>query len=381
MLAAQQRPLCEISNSNFMTKLNFSKNNPAKDIFELVDFLENDTPSKYFFRGQTKDYSVLIPSIYRNLATSKNVGKGLISLDTRTYKKNLTERDNIKIKELSRLIRDFGRGLGNIIAQQYGITSECIDITCNPSIAAFFATRKYPQYKHYSGASNNPIGVLYRFPAIHFESNLVGLDMILDWIGKKDDVLNKPVWFFKYVTRHNLTNKELAKILSERDHEEDVLFTHPSVVIYSKLYNYMKEHFNEKGFNSLTSIDDTRMSRQQGGFLRPSYVWKCTRPATLEIEFLDRLGQNMYRPGYAIANELVAVEDQLLYPGVEKFFFKHTDKEITKYTPEYLWPDVKTDKMFQLVHNAVYMNNKGYFDRLKLSVLDPNSGIVDRGYY
>jgi hypothetical protein len=31
--------------------------------------------------------------------------------------------------------------LGNILSQQYGVSSECIGVTLDPAVAAFFATK------------------------------------------------------------------------------------------------------------------------------------------------------------------------------------------------------------------------------------------------
>jgi hypothetical protein len=46
--------------------------------------------------------------------------------------------------------------VGNLLSQQYGVTSDGFDITADPRIAAFFATRKYPTYRQLLPAARAP---------------------------------------------------------------------------------------------------------------------------------------------------------------------------------------------------------------------------------
>lgn len=38
---------------------------------------------------------------------------------------------------MNKLMANLGKSFGNVLAQQYGVNSECLDITSDPSVAAF----------------------------------------------------------------------------------------------------------------------------------------------------------------------------------------------------------------------------------------------------
>lgn len=58
--------------------------------------------------------------------------------------------------------RLFGYFLGTTMAQQYGLTSEGLDVTGDPIVAAFFAT--HDSATDYRAAERSGVGIIYRIP-------------------------------------------------------------------------------------------------------------------------------------------------------------------------------------------------------------------------
>jgi len=377
-----------------MQATRFSERNPAPTIRELLAYLQDTHEKRHVFRGQTKHYASLVPSGYRIACERRDLNKIMVPLDSRFDKIALSERETVRLKELNRLIQSYGLGLGNVLAQQYGITSECLDITTDPLVAAFFATRKFPEYAHWRGSTDNPVGVIYRFTAIDFVSDLNGLDMTLQFVGKEVD--GNPVWFMKHLKRSQLSPEELEGILTAREHVTEGLYTHPGVVTYELLRSSIHQHYEEKNAELLAKqtsgdkpilltahkhLDDTRMIRQRGGFLIPSCTWECTVPKYVEIEHEPVLKNRFFKPSYAIGERLVAVENLCQYPRLEAFFFLHSAEEISELSREYLWPEIGRDRFFHLLSVVVSVNNSEYLAKHGCEADDKEHGILDRGYY
>jgi hypothetical protein len=140
----------------------FNSLNPARSIRELLDHLLAEDHEKYLYRGQTKNYSTLLPSRFRGGVTDRKLDYDWIGVDNAKSNLILTDRDRVRSMVRSKLMRTLGKGLGNIIGQQYGMGSEVVDVTECPKIAAFFATRSYPAYEHFRGNENSRCGVVYR---------------------------------------------------------------------------------------------------------------------------------------------------------------------------------------------------------------------------
>lgn len=141
----------------------FDSDHPAENIYELLSFLRAERQPRDLFRGQVRDYPALVPSSYRPGLSKSSAEGHLITLDEDRIVKTRDERSTIKWRVLNLLIAEVGIGIGNLLAQQYGLDSECIDVTDDPTIAAFFATRKWPKYEHYS---ERGLGVIYRWRAL-----------------------------------------------------------------------------------------------------------------------------------------------------------------------------------------------------------------------
>ncbi len=156
-----------------------------EDIFEAVGlgngFCKLMPISKipYFFRGQTKDYKYCIPAIYR--ASNNNYIDIFInrlkSIEFEMILKKhpaVIDLNNTKILDC-RIEVDF-TGL----AQHYGLLTDCLDITDNFYIAAFFACCEYDKdTDRYIPKTESREGTIYLISSLIMEEddnfNIVGL--------------------------------------------------------------------------------------------------------------------------------------------------------------------------------------------------------------
>ena len=138
----------------------------AENIHVLLDRLSAEDPrrDRYLYRGQTRHFPALLPSIYRRAMISGTENDPIVAIDAARFHAQLTERELIRIRLLGMLMKIYGPAIGNIIAQQYGLNSEALDVTSDIMVAAFFATRTYPRYEHFAADDGVADGVIYRFP-------------------------------------------------------------------------------------------------------------------------------------------------------------------------------------------------------------------------
>ena len=382
-------------------KIIFSIDNPAQNIQVLLAYLSEYHTNQYIYRGQTKDYGCLVPSLFRNWIIPEKKKNNIFPIDADAFKEHDDLREKIKYRELKRLISYYEVGLGNIFAQQYGITSECIDVTSSPKVAAFFATRKWPTYQHFSGSSESSIGVMYRFPIIDFVSDLNGLNLTMNCAGMKHPNVDTPLWFMNKIFHWQMSSEELTSLISERIWAEKILFSHPAVVSNENLSGYIKQFYEqrneeeekfEKSLSDTSSssqqpillsmdVEKTRIRRQFGGFLQPSFTYKCLIPNEFNVQYIDILRGYYAKPGTAIIDKTLGVEDLLAYPNLDVFYFRHTDQIIDDFTPSVLWPSKDEDQLLGLIDFVVRLNNSEYLDQNEIETDDMNSGIIDRGYY
>lgn len=169
----------------------FCDNRPAswtvinEDVFEAVGIgngyckLTPMSKNPYFYRGQTKDYDSCIPAIYR---TSNNNEieyfiNRLRSVEFELILKKhpaVIELNNTKILDC-RIKVDF---IG--LAQHYGLLTDCLDITDNFYIAAFFACCEYDkETDRYIPKTESREGIIYFISTLIMEEynnfDIVGL--------------------------------------------------------------------------------------------------------------------------------------------------------------------------------------------------------------
>ena len=164
----------------------FGIEEPASGVGEVVRFLESNQPENYLFRGQVRASPTLIPSGFRKAVEDSNANRKAVRISSERYGRSLQTIEKWRFLILDGLIRRYGRAFGNLFAQQYGLSSEAIDITGSPRIAGFFASRDYPAYTPCcEKMALGDMGVIYRFPKPTSPPFVVGVRVCseADWKG------------------------------------------------------------------------------------------------------------------------------------------------------------------------------------------------------
>ena len=224
----------------------------------------------------------MIPSLFRSALTGGTHGhKGLLGISTDALDRWLsTEQRRIRFELLSYLIEALWRAAGNIVAQQYGITSEAIDVTSSVDVAAFFATHDYPKYEHFSGDAEKPVGVIYRFPHLTRMRDLNRIEQALDEMGHID-TNGHDVWFEESPRLSQALKRNAEKVtnyFNKFGQEEATLFSPPMVIDYGMLAEPLLEALGKTWKLTPLDLQHTRLGRQAGGFIRPPVHWQCVMP-------------------------------------------------------------------------------------------------------
>jgi tetratricopeptide (TPR) repeat protein len=363
----------------------YDQAHPAESIHELVSALEREDQGKYLYRGQVRHYESLLPSVFRKARSGAMLGPCLHALDGERFHSGLGSRGRLRFRVLDWLIRTLGRGVGNLVAQQYGLSSEAIDVTAAPRIAAFFATRTYPTYEHVAASPDCPLGAMYRFPRHDAVRSLQDLDETLARLGHFVSG-GGTCWFDECLRRDDNSDalRRAEELLDRRGTEELVLFSQPLIVNYSDFHGYLREAVTKSVIRSLPiSVENTRVARQHGGFIRPPIHWRCTVPAVRDIDTAYLLRYRAYIPGVAVKEQLVAVEDTAAFPGLEVFFFRHSGDRIDDFTQKYMWPSSGRDELYELLLEACADDQEidAYLESEDTWLEDPQKGVIDRGFY
>jgi hypothetical protein len=360
----------------------------SQNISELVRQLTREDRGQYLYRGQTKHYGVVTPSTFRRALTGEPCEiEHLRRISTEAFNRALTtEQSRLRFDLLEYLITSLGRAVGNIIAQQYGITSEAIDVTSSIEVAAFFATHDYPSYQHFNGTADRPLGVIYRFPNFTKVRDLGRIERCLEEMGHIGRH-GREVWFERCPKLFELSgeNRERAyRYLDQHEREDAILFSPPMVVDYRALTEPLEEALKDAWKLTPRWLQHTRLGRQVGGFVLPPVHWRCVLPRKkqiIEAEILLR--HDYYEPGTAFREEIVAIEDTMNFPGIETFFFKHSEDRAESMTKEYLWPSSQDDDVYaHLLERCLHEREiVEYLEREDIWAEHPEKGIIDRGYY
>ncbi|GAH88626.1 unnamed protein product, partial [marine sediment metagenome] len=209
------------------------------------------------------------------------------------------------------LIYLFGRELGMILAQQYGLTSALLDATADPEVALFFATHEAPFY-WFIGCSND-LGVIYRWPRKHA---FVGEDV------------------FKPLERKNFQSVGLSfKCFVEQSKGLETWQDDASWVITDKVSRKLI-HINilseERALDALSfpegSFEQSRLGRQNGAFLEP----------ILHPVGADAVNDQQYPQKLS----LEVIGDLLKTHEGEAFYFQHSKDplDLDPIDKFYLWP-------------------------------------------
>jgi hypothetical protein len=199
-------------------------------------------------------------------------------------------------------LNPFGFVLGMAIAQHYGFSSEALDVTHNPIVAAFFATHEYP---HYTMTKDAGFGQIIRFRITEKEYAQNG------WQSKdfySIDCFSDMITILSSLGDESYTHHDtLANLLD-----------HVVVAIEGGLKGRQKHRIR---FGA-RAISQTRVARQKAALLIPDMLLKETQMAGMKIR------------------EFMAVEDLISRPKTETFFFRHLPNTwpFPDITREYLWP-------------------------------------------
>lgn len=377
----------------------FGIDSPAQTIHDLLDYLRSEHRPGDQYRGQVREYSALIPSMFRAGIVPETADRKMVSVDSALIDKAISAKKAYIIKQQlhSRLISIYGRALGNIISQQYGITSECVDVTEDIKVAGFFATRNWPTYSHH----NEPgIGVIYRFRSGHTELlSAHRNDMFIsrwfemgEWDGKYFDVF---VHRFEYESHSLDRDKWIGSITPQHA----VVSTLPLRLRWAEIYDLIRD-IRGKDFSGLwgqfPKYDHrlTRTFNQFGGFIRPRYYWKSEIPS--QHKLIDRrlgmvrpycIGMPEFdesapwiSPSTAIKIRLTGVENLRLRDDCSGFYFKHSNKPVTGLYRRKLWPEPSEDPVYGLLWTNTSIMMLPRDDGTMVPVDDLYDGILDRGY-
>ncbi|MCU1265714.1 MAG: hypothetical protein JWM21_2032 [Acidobacteria bacterium] len=308
-------------------------------------------------------------------------GDAIIGIDPNQFHGSLSERDRIRFRLLGEMMETYGPSVGNIIAQQYGLSSEALDVTGDPKIAAFFATRQYPEYQSFEGNASNSQGVIYRFPLVEILPDLETLDTLYRLACKRIDPFGD-VWFVGFQKRAVLTDKilkDVNKIFEERGGTiRAEVRTRPLVVDHGFYEREIRASWRKRLMDEVPPLTDTRLLRQRGGSIRTISRWASSVAVELDAVKHPNLGF-VFSPPFAIGEELIGVENINRYPKLEIFPFTHSAYEVDL-SPDYLWPGEESDWMYKHLMTIFENRHFQFLQKQNVSVDDLREGLIDPGY-
>lgn len=242
----------------------------------------------------------------------------------------------VQIRDLV-FMRPFGYLLGQALAQQYGFSSEMLDVSSDPRVAAFFATHDSP---HYLAPTPSGIGVMYRFVRGERDG---GRDLLAHDFYSCPTVLD----FAELLSRFRVA-------AGGADGTADVV-----------------DGFLEQSFLSGTwrawdrfriaadVLEATRPARQKAALIVPDMIY---------VE--EGAGKEKVRT-------LMAVEDCARREGATRFYFRHRPRTSAcdAISREHLWPNHQ-DALFAMVTRALQMGVMVETGQILPNRLD----LLDRGY-
>lgn len=369
----------------------FDKNNPARNIYELVTYLEANKNEKHFFRGQIHRYDVNSPSLDRRSITgeTKDVYWNLMRRNNLVQ----TDQDLAKAKLQHSVLNIFGKAVGNILCQQYGITSDAYDITKDIIVGAFFATRKYPNYEPYIPKVKNECGVIYRININPSQPSPENIEMNIGALKYlKEDL--PPLYFtnIKYIIPLLLNGS-----LSNDSGIENYINTHipykktklelvrSTIYLTSDTIKKLVIHrFEEIGFSGDLEemFNRSRIGMQSAGILFPSFLHDAIIPSQAYPKAI--IGQKTVQanPNIAVSLGVTAVFELNYNYNVECFYFEHdSDCQVEIDDNSILWPDRKEDHILKTMIELAEEICKDYLNNHKVDAMNPKFGIIDPGYY
>lgn len=357
--------------------------NDDPSIDELVAQLEGEHDAQFVYRGQSRDYGVLLPSGLRG--AEKSIDGGEIKLDRRTLVACRTVRAAEQARFRQGMARQFGAGIGHLLAQQYGLGSDVIDITSSPRIAAFFATRRWPTCSHIAEPQDEP-GIIYRWRKPEPPRTPVELkaDTFLGSVTRVSVEGDTPVRAIVEFPEQDTAEHVLA-----RD-AQDAWALFPSMIsTYQEILATMTDHLEKSGGEytagwAFQGLPESRWAAQAGGFLRPATVYRAYLgpPPDGGFKIIEDPALSELRLDRRVIGGVPDVISDAAQVGAPAVFrFRHTASCID-IAPEQLWPPPDQDVLFRYVAILAWTRHGQYFDEVRANYpWDRIAGLVDRGFY
>jgi hypothetical protein len=366
----------------------YDETSPASDIRELAKFLAGNHTPQNLYRGQTRFFSVNAPSGMRS-GLSGVCSEGWNAIDP-DYWKKASHREQAKSDLRMMLLTVFGRGVGNIICQQYGISSDAYDITSDPVVAAFFATRTYPTYEPLLPDSENDLGVIYRFTLKQPQPDLQTMEHSLNSLQLTIEGTRKRIIFSNVILLKGLILKDKLEISPDEfinskipGEKSSVQLTRQAAYVAPET---IKLVFLEKAAqlrfegDLVAYFESSRAFHQRGGIYFPPM--RHTALVNREIQ-ADPVDERTFfaNPPTALSMGIEDVFELNSNPYVDRFFFRHRKGvEINIDGLDVLWPDRERDAIFHDICGVAEKECSRYLSDYKTSVMDPILGLIDRGY-
>ena len=352
-----------------------------RSIEDVLVALRAEDDGNYVYRGQTRDYGVIVPSALRHAVA--RVDGATVVLDRRRLVAGETVRARQQSAFRNHLVRQLG-SLGQIFAQQYGVASDLVDVTSSPMIAAFFATRSWPTYTHVRAAASPGIVYRWRRPDPPRTPEELKADMTFGLVrpegGEDSERVNATASFPARGTMEHVLARDAF----------DAWLTLPSMIVtFDEIGTAMDDHLaQEHGGYAIgwqfEGFERSRWRAQQGGFLRPDtlYAAHLGPPPTggFQLEHVPEYGEHRLnrRP---LAEQPSQFTDPAQIGAPDRFLFHHGDHQVDV-SPASLWPSALDDPMFAYMAIMAWTGHEAYFDQVRANYpWDQVSGLLDRGPY
>lgn len=201
---------------------------------------------------------------------------------------------------------NFGYLMGTILAQQYGLHSECLDATTDLDVAVFFATHNHVD--DYAAPSRNGVGIIYRLP-------------YPDEAAAQSRRSNTDFYSLPPLIDAAIALRERADPDMTLPGMHEAFWRHSNSVFHEDEANAAKWRLPR------AAMEMTRVWRQKAVVILPDELRK---------ELPDK------KPGVAgiAVPAFQYVEDIGRRNGIERFYFRHTGSLPSAFRlgREYLWP-------------------------------------------
>ncbi|HVT18351.1 MAG TPA: hypothetical protein VHQ90_19510 [Thermoanaerobaculia bacterium] len=368
----------------------FDRDHPAANILVLLDYLEAKQTPEHHFRGQTGFYATSVPSGMRHAVKGTSEDGQWVDLsDELGFDLPPRVRARASLKGVLLLV--FGRVVGNMLAQQYGVSSDAYDITAESTMAAFFATRAYPSYEPFRAKDAGELGVIYRFTIKSKPPPFSVMEETLSWLYILEPSSGAKIWFddvksmlARVLKAEFRSRDEMQAYLDERfpdGYNFLELLKSAAYVPYELIeYAFLKVAAEMKFVDAEALIRSSRTHRQRGGLYFPPTMHRGFSPRQISLK--PRKGRDFLAvPGAVETLGAAKVFNLNANPYVETFFFRHdAAKQIAAPSLRLIWPSADEDYLLALLIKLAEERLGHYFADFKTTPLDFDLGLIDPGY-